>query len=120
MALNIKSETVTVNYEEYAGDTLEMRFTWKDSLGNPFDLTGHTAALKIKVATTDPTPLLTLTNGAGITLGSATDNLVAVITDAQTTTLGKGKYIYALELTDPSGKVNTLIVGSLVLIQSAI
>jgi len=121
MAVNVKSETVTINYEEYVGDTLSIKLTWKDAAGNPFDLTSHSALLNIKVLVSDTSPLLTLTSAAGgVVLGNSTDNITVIISDTQTATLGKGKYVYALELTEPSGNVNTLVVGTIILIQSAI
>jgi len=118
MAVKVKSSTSIVNFEEFAGDTLEMIFTWKDSLGAIIDLTAFTARMDIRSKLSDALPQLTLTNTSGITLGNADKNLVAVVNATQTTTLGKGSYVYDIELTDTAGKVNTLIAGTITLNQS--
>jgi hypothetical protein len=118
MATKIKSATAYVDYEEFEGDTLEMSFTWKDSAGDVIDISAYTAAMDIKSSVNDATSLLTLTNGSGITLAATSPNLLVVVSDTQTAALGKGKYVYDIELTEPSGKVNTLVSGNLVLVQS--
>jgi hypothetical protein len=118
MATKIKSATAYVDYEEFEGDTLEMSFTWKDSAGDVIDISAYTAAMDIKASSADVTSLLTLTNGSGITLAATSPNLLVTVTNVQTATLGKGKYVYDIELTEPSGKVNTLISGVIVLIRS--
>lgn len=118
MAVKIKPATGYVDYEEYEGDTLEMSFNWKDSDGSYFDLTQYTARMQIKKKDTDPNALVTLTNGDGITLGDGYANLYVLLTKEQTAALGKGKYVYDIELTDDSGKVNTLVAGIIVLLQS--
>jgi len=118
MATKIKSATAYIDYEEFEGDTLEMVFTWKDSAGDVVPLTGYTAKMDIRSSVTDETALLSLNHMNGITLDDISPNLSVLVTDQQTATLGKGKYVYDIELTEPSGKVNTLVSGTIVLVQS--
>jgi len=118
MAVKIKPATGYVDYEEYEGDTLEMSFNWKDSENTYFDLTQYTAKMQIKKKDSDPVALLTLSDTDGITLGNDYANLYINITPEQTADLGKGKYVYDIELTDPAGNVNTLVAGVIVLLQS--
>ena len=118
MATKIKSATAYVDYEEFEGDTLEMSFTWKDSAGDVIDISAYTAKADIKEKITDVLPLLRLTHTNGIALSDAAPNLVLTVSDVQTAALGKGKFVYDIELTEPSGKVNTLVSGNIVLNQS--
>jgi hypothetical protein len=114
----ITSETAIVDYEEYEGDTLKMDFTWQDSAGAFIDLTSHTAKMEVRAKAGDDAALVTLTNSLGITLGNAASNILAQITASQTSTIGKGKFVYDIELTDGNGDVNTLIAGKITLKES--
>ena len=114
----ILSQTVTVDYEEYVGDTLLMLFNYKDSTGAVINLTGYSAVLTIS-KTIDDIPDLTLTDtiGDGIILGGTPSNIAIEITHTQTTLLSAGSFVYRLRLTDSLLRVNTLVVGKIKLIK---
>lgn len=95
-----------------------MSFNYKDANGTPIDLLGYTAKMDICTEALT-TPILTLTDTDGITLDGSPNNIVVVLTPAQThTTLGVGDFVYDLELTDGLGAVNTLIEGTITINQS--
>jgi hypothetical protein len=114
----VASQTVTVDFEEYVGDTLLMLFNYKDSTGAVIDLTGTNAVLTI-ATTLDTPPVLTLTEALndGIILGGTPSNIVCEIKPSQTVTLAVGTFVYRLRLTDSLLRVNTLVVGKIKLIK---
>ena len=75
-----------------------------------YDLTSYTAKMQIRVSYGATDALLTLTNGAGITLGNGTFSIA--ITHTQTNTLPVGLWVYDLKITSPSGTVTRLIQGT--------
>lgn len=92
------------------GTTFSKTITWKDSVGNPIDLTGYSAELQIRASVESTTTFLSLTSTAGITLQPA--GLISIlITPAQTRTINARKGIYDLELTAPGGTVRRLLEG---------
>jgi len=111
----IPSATAYVNFTEFEGDTLEMAFTWKDSLGDVVPLSAYTARMEIRKTVVDPDILLALTESSGIVLQDVAFSITATVTDAQTAALGFGGYVYDIQLTDTTGKVNTLIAGTITL-----
>lgn len=118
MTTTVSSATVNVNFEEFAGNTLQMIFSYKQSNGTVIDLSSHTARMQVRVAISDVSPVLSLTNSSGIALASTGNNLVVTISAAQTLTLGVGSWIYDIELTDSLGKVNTFCYGKIKLKQA--
>lgn len=113
MATKIKSSTITINYEEYVTDTLSIDLTWKDSSGTPIDLTGYTGLFEIRAKVTDTLPLLTRDDTNGLDLGSSDSNITIDLTPTDLATLGPSSFVYFIRLTEPSGKVNTLVTGSI-------
>jgi hypothetical protein len=78
--------------------------------GDPVDLTGYTAAMKVRATPADDA-VLSLTNGSGITLGGALGTVAVVITATQTSDIAAGRYYYDLELTS-AGVVTRFIQGT--------
>lgn len=115
MAAKIKSSTITINYDEYITDTLTIDLTWKDSAGLPIDLTGYTGLLEVRSDPSDAVPLFSITELTGLVLGNTNSNILAELTPANLSTIGLGSTSYFIRLTEPSGKVNTLVTGRIVL-----
>ena len=113
MASKIKSNTITVNYEEYVTDTLVIELTWKDSLGAINDLTSYTGLLEIRSKKTDTLPLKTYSFPGDLVLGSTSPNISIDIPPSDLSDLGVGTFVYFIKLTEPSGRINTLVVGSI-------
>jgi hypothetical protein len=78
--------------------------------GTPVNLTGYTAALQLRSLPTDPTSVLSLTTGAGITITGATGLIAIRATATQTRAIDEGIYYYDLEITAPSTAVVTRII----------
>lgn len=77
--------------------------TWKNDAGTPIDLTGFTAELQVRATYPETTAALTLTDGAGITLGGAAGTIQIHITAAQTLALAAKTWVYDLRLVDGVG-----------------
>lgn len=86
---------------------------YKDSTGTPFDLTGYTARMQLRVNANSSTAALTLSTSSGITITGATGTVEVHATAAQTGALTPQNYVYDLEITSGSGVVTRLIQGIL-------
>ena len=102
----------TLDFTIEQGATFNLLLTWKinDVLVN---LTGYTARLQARVDVQDTTTVLSLTTGAGITLGGAAGTISIDRTATQTTLLPMGEYVYDLELIAPNATVTRLVQGEL-------
>ena len=111
--------------EGYAGNTIVFQFNWASKSSTnppvitPIDLTGWTAIMDFKLKATDVTPLLTLTSAlnGGIVLNGSPDNIVTTLTPTQSLSLGVGKFVTDLKLTDTNGNVYTKASMQYVLLQ---
>jgi hypothetical protein len=113
--INIKSQTGIANFEEFVGDTLKIVVNYKSNSTTFVNLTNYSATFQIK--TNKFIPLLTLTSNDNISLGNGANNIIVTVSDQQTKSLGKGLFLYDLQLTDSLGFVNTLLEGKIVLKQ---
>ena len=86
--------------------------TWKDSTGTPVNLTGYTASFTISAGTNRPS-LVTVTSGAGITLGGSAGTIAVAIPYATTNTLGEGSFWGELRLVSGGGIATSLLKGPL-------
>jgi hypothetical protein len=75
------------------------------------DLTGYTSAMQVREAIDSATPLLSLTNGSGMTLGGTAGTIAVTITSAQSSAIAAGSFVYDLEITS-GGTVTRLLQGS--------
>lgn len=75
------------------------------------DLTGYTAAMKIRARPGSPV-LLSLTSSSGITLGGTAGTILVDITAAQTAALPAGLHVYDLTLTAGTGRIVKFHSGS--------
>lgn len=93
------------------GATFTLNLVWKDSDGNPINITGYTARMQVRRKHADTAVLLNFTteNGA-ITLGGAAGTIdVEALADITDGTVRAG--VYDLELENGSGVVTRLIEG---------
>jgi len=103
------------HFRFYQGDTARSTITWRVK-GEPVDLDGYTAKMQVRSGSPAASPVLELTSGSGITLGSAGEISITVPA-ATTAALDPEIYIYSLELTSSGGEVTTLIAGQLTVTQ---
>lgn len=101
------------------GATYIKNISWRDSNNAPYNLSSYTARMQIRhnYADNDKKPaLLSLTNTAGITLGSTGNNVIITITDSQTEDIPAGTYYYDLELISTSQVVTKLLRGKFIVL----
>lgn len=88
-----------VNFTLDQGSTFTQTLVYKDSEGNPVDLTSYTARSKARASLESNVIIWNLTNGNGITLGGATGEITLTISAADTADYEPGAvYVYDLEL----------------------
>lgn len=115
IATAVTTDTVTLNqvnsstYSTYtSGGVIEWNF--------PIDLTGYTAKMQLRETVTDPVIIELTTTNNGIIIDVARSTITVSMTSAQTAAFTFATAVYSMELTDPSGNVNTFIQGNLTLI----
>jgi len=92
----------------YQGSTFDKSFTVTQS-STPVNWTGYTAKMQVRrYKDQSSTALLTLTNGAGITLGGTAGTIALSITPTQSNTITAGSYFYDIELTSGSNVIRIL------------
>lgn len=100
------------NFEIEQGSTLDKGFLWKDSLGNPVNLSGYSARMQVRSKVTSEDVLLELTTeNGGITLGGGQGTITLHFTEANTSPMPKGG-VYDLEMVI-GGKVKRLVQGTI-------
>ena len=100
------------NFTIEQGATFNLLMTWRiDNVA--VNLTGYTARLQARIDVDEPDTILSLTTGAGITLGGAAGTITLDQTATQTALLPKGEYVYDLELQSSGGIVTRLLQGEL-------
>jgi hypothetical protein len=100
------------NFTIEQGATFNLLMTWRiDNV--PVNLTGYTARLQARIDVDETDTILSLTTGAGITLGGAAGTISLDQTATQTALLPKGEYVYDLELQSSGGVVTRLLQGEL-------
>jgi hypothetical protein len=100
------------NFTIEQGATFNLLMTWKiDNVA--VNLTGYTARLQARIDVDETETILSLTTGAGITLGGAAGTITLDQTATQTALLPKGEYVYDLELQSSGGVVTRLLQGEL-------
>jgi len=112
----ITTDTITLNqvnsssYNTYtSGGVVEWNM--------PIDLTGFTAKMQIRETVDSDTVIIELTHlNGGIIIDVIRSTITVSMTSAQTGLFTFPTAVYSMELTDPSGNVNTFIQGNLTLI----
>ncbi len=93
--------------------TFELTITWKDSAGTAINLSGYTARMQVRETYSSTTPIVSLTNGAGITLGGAAGTIAIVISATTTAALAAPfSGVYDLEIVSAGGVVTRLVQGT--------
>ena len=95
------------------GATFELTVTWKDSAGTAINLTGYSARMQVRETYSSSTSIVSLTSGAGITLGGAAGT-IAIVVSATTTAALTAPFsgVYDLELVSAGGVVTRLLQGA--------
>jgi len=76
------------------------------------NLTGYTAAMQVRATVESASPVLTFGVGTGLTMGGVAGTVTLAVTDAQTTALAAGAYVYDLELTAADDTITRLVQGA--------
>jgi hypothetical protein len=101
----------TYNIKCPQGATFDRTFTISVG-GTPMNLTGYTAAMQVRETYDSTTPIVSLTNGSGITLGGTAGTITVVVTSTQSAAIPSGSFAYDLELQAGDGQVTRLLQGS--------
>lgn len=102
---------INLNFLIEAGATFSRELVYTNEDGTLFDLTGFTAELQVRETVSSATAVLTVTPSIDV----ETATIDWGFTAAQTSTLTKEKYVYAMELYGPDELVIRLIQGELVI-----
>lgn len=94
------------------GATYDQTFNWKDSAGDPVNLTGYTARMQIRpsVSRSEIIESFTTENGK-ITLGGSAGTIRLLLTATQTAAITSRRGVYDLELIASNGVVTRLLEG---------
>jgi hypothetical protein len=95
------------------GATWVLDMTWTNDTGNPISLVNYSARMQARVSYESPDPVLTLTNGSGITLGGTAGSIDLLVNANVTSAIDADQYVYDLELESNSGQVTRLVEGTL-------
>jgi len=99
------------NIQAYRNDTLQRTITLTDGSGNAISLS--TADVKLQVRNRpDGTVLLALTEGDGITISGAGNNVITL--SKNVSIVDAGCYFYDLQAAFSSGVITTYIRGSFI------
>ena len=91
------------------GTTIRSDVTVKDANGQPFDLTGYSAAAKMAKGYASTRTRSNL--NTSIATDAATGVVTLSLTAAETTALDAERYVYDLEITSSVGAVTRVIEG---------
>ena len=94
------------------GTDWTLTLTHKDSNGDGIDNTSYSANMDIR-SSVGGTLIENLSSSGGeITLGGSNGRITLSLTDAETSAITAGRYVYDLELTDDGGLIERLIEGN--------
>ncbi|QQP93559.1 hypothetical protein IGS68_33605 (plasmid) [Skermanella sp. TT6] len=102
------------NFSATAGDTMPVFVIITDQAGAAMNLTGVTAIWQASQGTParfSPTPVLTKTTDAGITITNAAAGELQIDLEPADTVSLSGDFYHELQLTDASGAVTTPLKG---------
>jgi hypothetical protein len=94
------------------GATFKLDLVWRDSAGDPIDLTDYSARMQVRQSVRSDTTELNLVSPADIALGglAGTIAVTASATDTAAMTIKRG--VYDLEVVSASGVVTRLLQGA--------
>lgn len=111
MGINMTIRPGSYDITIYQGATYDTTFIWKDENGSAVNITGYSARLQARARVGDSNTIISLTDGAGITLGGSNGTIRVVISASGTAALTSGG-VYDLELVSGAGVVTRLIQGN--------
>ena len=95
------------------GATFDRTFTISVG-GTAMNLTGYTAAMQVRETYDSSTPIFSLTNGSGITLGGTAGTIAVLISSTASAAVSDGFYSYDLEITSGGGVKDRILQGKFV------
>ena len=98
------------NITAYQGATYDLSLSWSIG-GTAVNLTNYTAAMQVRTSYDSTTPVLSLTNGSGITLGGTSGTIDISVSATTMGAIVAGQYLYDLELNSGSA-VTRLVQGN--------
>jgi len=99
------------NTECPQGSTFDIQFTYK--IGKfPVNLTGYTSRMQVRETHLSTTPLISLVDGSGLTLGGEAGTINVLIAAGTTAGFSPITYVYDLELVSPNNKVTRIVEGT--------
>lgn len=105
------------NFTLYQGTTLRKSFTWLAN-NTPVNLTGYTGRCQFRTSHQDPNAALDLTTAnGGVIVDGLTGKITLYATDVQTAALMADKYLYDVEIVDPTGDVSRLVYGAVTMVK---
>jgi hypothetical protein len=108
-ATTIVALPVSVDLALYKGDDFEMTVTVTDAAGAPVDLTGSVPLAQIRTSPfSDPPVTLFLAS-----VDAVETSVIWLVLPHAAASLLPGRTVYDLQLTDPAGRVATLIAGTI-------
>jgi hypothetical protein len=99
------------------GATYDQTFTWRVS-GSPVNLTGYSARMQFRSASSSPSVVFDVLTDGTFTLGGAAGTIRVQITAAKTALLNAGSYVYDLELVN--GAVVTRLLSGAVTVSAEV
>lgn len=95
ITVNRTSRTVVI--ECHRNTDTDFQVLWTDTDGNPINVTGMAAEFTVAISEAEPTPLIHLTEGSGITLGGALGTVDVHVPAATNGTLA-ARTVYGCDL----------------------
>ena len=96
------------------GATFELVLTWRDPSGNPINLTGYAARMRVAPSKGAPQVLSPSTENGQITLGGSNGQITVRVSAAIMATVPQAQYAHELDVESPDGTVTRLIEGPFV------
>jgi hypothetical protein len=100
------------------GCTFNLAVVYETAAGVAVDVTGYTAALKVRQSLGSADVLLSLTSSSGIVVGTSDGLFTAVLSAPATAALTWASGIYDFLITSPGGTVTKIAKGNLTVEQS--
>ena len=110
------SSAALYNIKCLQNETFQRTLTYKDSNGDPIDLSGYTAALQVRKDYNSPA-VVSLTHSSGLTLGGAAGTIAIVINATATAALEAQTHYYDLVITSSGGIATRILEGKFDVVQ---
>ena len=107
-------------FKMFKGDHKTFELQVKDQDGNPIDLSGATIRMTVKKHATDETAVISKTsnNASEISITDPANGIAEIyLVPSDTRNLDAGKYIFDIEITTAAGKVYTVLLANLTLVE---